>query len=156
MFWSVPEMLITDNEVSFKKSEVMNNVYRLLGIEKKYCSSYHPEGNGEAERKNKVLIHRLQKLVDEFPYRWRNFLSQLQLAVNSAHNRSTGFSAFKLMTGREMRGLEKMVFDVRNTEYYQREAHLANQTYKELRRVFQIAGDNLELSHSRRSRSDKL
>ena len=147
-YWSVPEMLITDNAVSFKKSEVMNNVYRLLGIEKKYCSSYHPEGNGEAERKNKVLIHMLQKLVDDFPSRWKNFLPQLQLAVNSAHNRSTGFSAFKLMTGREMRGLENVVFDVRSTEYFQSEAHLANQTYKELRRVFQIASENLELSHT--------
>ena len=147
-YWSVPEMLITDNAVSFKTSEVMNNVYRLLGIEKKYCSSYHPEGNGEAERKNKVLIHMLQKLVDEFPSRWKNFLPQLQLAVNSAQNRSTGFSAFKLMTGREMRGLENVVFDVRNTEYYMSEAHLANQTYKELRRVFQIASDNLDLSHA--------
>ena len=29
-YWSVPEMLITDNAVSFKTSEVMNNVYRLF------------------------------------------------------------------------------------------------------------------------------
>ena len=145
-YWSVPEMLITDNAVSFKTSEVMNNVYRLLAIDKKYCSSYHPEGNGEAERKNKVLIHKLQKLVDEFPSRWKNILPILQLAVNSAQNRSTGFSAFKLMTGREMRGLENVVFDVRSTEYYQSEANLANQTYKELRRVFQIASDNLDMS----------
>ena len=73
----------------------------------------------------------------DFPSKWKNFLPQLQLAVNSAQNRSTGFSAFKLMTGREMRGLENVVFDVRNTEYYESEAHLANETYKELRRVFQ-------------------
>ena len=78
----------------------------------------------------------LQKLVDEFHSRWKNFLPQLQLAVNSAQNRSTGFSAFKLMTGREMRGLENVVFDVRNTEYYQSESNSANRTYKELRRVF--------------------
>ena len=94
-YWSVPELLITNNAVSFKTSEVMKNVYRLLAIDKKYCSSYHPEGNGEAERKNKVLIHMLQKLVDEFPSRWKNFLPMLQLAVNSAQNRSIGFSAFK-------------------------------------------------------------
>ena len=147
-YWSVPELLITNNAVSFKTSEVMKNVYRLLAIDKKYCSSYHPEGNGEAERKNKVLIHMLQKLVDEFPSRWKNFLPMLQLAVNSAPNRSTGFSAFKLMTWREMRGLENVVFDIRNTEYYQSEAHLVNQTYNELRRVFQIANENLDLSHA--------
>ena len=90
----------------------------------------------------------LQKLVDEFPSRWKNFLPMLQLAVNSAPNRSTGFSAFKLMTWREMRGLENVVFDIRNTEYYQSEAHLVNQTYNELRRVFQIASENLDLSHA--------
>ena len=28
-----------------------------------------------------------------------------------------------------MRGLENVVFDIRNTEYYQSEAHLVNQTY---------------------------
>ena len=34
-YWSVPELLITDNAVSFKTSEVMKNVYRLLAIDKK-------------------------------------------------------------------------------------------------------------------------
>ena len=47
-----------------------------------------------------------------------------------------------------MRGLENVVFDIRNTEYYQSEAHLVNQTYNELRRVFQIASENLDLSHA--------
>jgi hypothetical protein len=147
-YWSVPEILITDNALSFKASEVMNNVYQLLAIDKHYCSPHHPEGNGESERMNKVLLHMLQKLVDEFPQKWKSLLPQLQLAVNGAQNRSTGFSAFKLMTGREMRGLENIIFDVRNTEYYQSEAHLVNETYKELRRVFQIASDNLELTHA--------
>ena len=34
-YWSVPELLITNNAVSFKTSEVMKNVYRLLAIDKK-------------------------------------------------------------------------------------------------------------------------
>ena len=146
--WSVPEILITDNALSFKASEVMNTLYQLLAIEKRYCSPYHPEGNGECERRNKVLLHMLQKLVDEFPQKWKKLLPLLQLAVNGAQNRSTGFSAFKLMTGREMRGLENVIFDIRNTEYYQSEAHLVNETYKEMRKVFQIASENLEVSYS--------
>ena len=48
-----------------------------------------------------------------------------------------------------------VVFDVRNTEYYQSEAHLANQKYKELRRVFQIASDNFELSHTLQKKKKK-
>ena len=146
-YWSVPEILITDNALSFKASEVMNSLYNLLSIEKKYTSPYHPEGNGEAERKNKVLLHMLQKLCDEFP-KWKSMLGILQLAVNSAVNRSTGYSAFKLMTGREMVGLENICFDIRNNEFYQNEDHLVSDTYQNMKRVFEIAGENLELSHA--------
>ena len=93
----------------FKTSEVMNSLYKLLALEKRYCAPYYPAGNGEAERKNKVLLHMLQKLVDEFP-RWKSMLGILQMAVNSAVNRSTGYSAFKLMTGREMMGIRSRTY----------------------------------------------
>jgi hypothetical protein len=145
-YWSVPEILITDNAASFKASEVMNNLYSLLGLEKKFSTPFHPEGNGQVERENKVLLHMLQKLCDDFP-KWKSMLGILQMAVNSAVNRSTGYSAFKLMTGREMRGLENICFDVRNNEYYENEDHLVNATYKEMKKVFEIAGENLDLTH---------
>lgn len=146
-YWSVPEILITDNGASFKASAVMNQLYKLLAIEKRYTTAYHPEGNGECERKNKVLLHLLQKLVDEFPGKWKEKLPLLQLAVNSSVSKSTGYSAFKLMTGREMRGLENIVFDVRNTKFYQSEHHLVDETYREMKKVFKIAADNLDRAH---------
>ena len=40
--------------MSFKKSEVMKKLYELLAIEKRYTTAYHPEGNGDCERKNVV------------------------------------------------------------------------------------------------------
>lgn len=34
-YWSVPELLITDNAVSFKTSEVMKNVYGHVAVGRK-------------------------------------------------------------------------------------------------------------------------
>ena len=145
--WGPPEILISDNAKSFKVAEIMKNLYALLGIEKKYCAPYHPEGNGSAERFNKILLDLLSKLVDERPKTWKTKLPALSLAVNSAVNRSTGYSAYKLMTGREMTELDNIIFDIRNTQYYQSEDHLVCSTYHELKKIFEIAADNLELNH---------
>eukprot|EP00116_Pleurobrachia_bachei_P000433 sb/3460695/ len=145
--WGPPQILVTDNAAAFKTAEVMNALYGLLGIEKKYCAPYHPQGNGIAERFNKVLLHLLQKLVGDNPGQWREALPRLQLAVNSAINRSTGYSAFRLMTGREMTGLDDIIFETRSTKFYESEHHLANEVYQDLRKIFRLASDNLDLTH---------
>ena len=145
--WGPPEILVSDNAKSFKESKIMQHVYKLMGIEKKYSSPYHPEGNGSAERFNRILVDLLSKLVQNKPHTWKTKLPKLSMAVNSAINRSTGYSAFTLMTGREMPGLDNIVFDTRTTEYFQSEDHLVDANYQEMKKIFEIAGDNLELTH---------
>ena len=145
--WGPMEILLSDNAKSFKEAAVMKELYGILGLEKKYTSNYHPEANGESERYNKILIHLLLKLTNDRPNTWKNHLDLLALAVNSGVNRSTGFSPFRLMTGREMPGLDNIVFDAQTTDFYQSEAHLVSHNLKEMRRIFAIASDNLEIYH---------
>ena len=89
---------MSDNAKSFKEAAIMKELYSILGLEKKFTSSYHPQANGATERYNKILLHMLQKLCHLRPHTWKSKLDLLALAVNSAVNRSTSFSPFKLMT----------------------------------------------------------
>ncbi|KYB28419.1 hypothetical protein TcasGA2_TC032556 [Tribolium castaneum] len=66
----------------------------LLGV----VDSAAPKANGQIERVNRVLTPMLAKLTVELN-KWDKSLPQLELVLNNAANRSTGYSPSKLLFG---------------------------------------------------------
>ena len=64
------------------------------------------------------------------------------MSVKSVMNSTTGYSAFRLLTGREMVGQGNLIFDVRNIKFYQ-EHHLVSEIYVEREEVRNQMGDEL-------------
>ena len=97
-----PEKIHHDQGGEFN-SNLFLELHRLSGIKSSRTTPYHPMGDGQVERLNRTLINMLKSLPDVGKANWRKHLPKLAFAYNSTTNKSTGFSPFYLMFGRESR-----------------------------------------------------
>ena len=82
---------------------LFGELHRLSGVDISCTTPYHPQGNGACERMNKTLIGMLRSLADVQKNKWREQLPHLMFAYNSTIHKSTSFSPFYLLFGRESR-----------------------------------------------------
>ena len=68
----VPETLLSDQGANLSLSEIMQDLYKVLGIKKVRTTAYHPACNGalEVERRHKDMVNILKKLVGDSPNVW--------------------------------------------------------------------------------------
>ncbi len=85
-------------------SNLLKQVYQLLGIKSLRTTPYHPQTDGLTERFNQTLKQMLRKFVDETGRDWDQWLPYLLFAYREVPQASTGFSPFELLYGHEVRG----------------------------------------------------
>ena len=86
-------------------SSCMQEVSRLLSINRLTTTPYHPIRNELVERFNGTLKKMLRRLCSEQPRQWHRFINPLLLAYRERLlMEATGFSSFELLYGRTMRG----------------------------------------------------
>ena len=78
-------------------------LHHLTGIKKSNTTPYHPEGDGQCERLNRTIINMLKSIPDQEKKNWKDHLAKLTFAYNSTVNKTTQFSPFFLLFGREPR-----------------------------------------------------
>ena len=61
-----PDVIHTDQGSNFH-SELMQDICRAFMIEKTQTTPYHPQGNGQVERFNRVIADTLSKYCGEKP-----------------------------------------------------------------------------------------
>ena len=93
--FSPPGQLHSDQGKQFE-SELLAEVYKLLGIAKTQTTPYHPQFN-------RTLLNMLATAATEHPFQWQDHLRPLCMAYNSSVNPTTGHSPFFLMFGRQAR-----------------------------------------------------
>ena len=64
-------------------------------------SPYYPQGNGQAEITNRMLLHILSKMVFDYSKNWGFHLPDVLWAYQSSPKTTTGFSPFLLVYGIE-------------------------------------------------------
>ena len=62
-FW-VPNALISNNGLQFD-SKAFRKYCSNLGIKNRYSTLAYPQGNGQSEAVNKVIVNRLKKRLDD-------------------------------------------------------------------------------------------
>ena len=62
--FGVPYTLILDNSLQFD-SKNFRKYCSDLGIKNRYSTQAYPQGNGQAEAINKVIVSRLKKRLDD-------------------------------------------------------------------------------------------
>ena len=96
----VPKRLLSDWGGCFL-SQLMYEVYRLLGVEKLNTTAYHPQTDGLVERMNRTLVEMLSKVAHDDPKTWDLYLPYVLFAYWTSPHDSTQLTPFTLLYGRE-------------------------------------------------------
>ena len=98
--FGIPHKIISDKGTPF----VNKDVHKLLDhrhIKHRKSTPYYPQGNGQAEATNQVLLRILSKMVHEYEGGWSEHLLETLWAYRSSAKTATGFSPFSLVYGTE-------------------------------------------------------
>ncbi|CAC5401380.1 unnamed protein product [Mytilus coruscus] len=93
LFWT--------KEVSFQIRLFKANFIELLEIAKTRTTPYRPSSNGQVERYNTTVLAMIRCYIEKKNRTWDRDLPLLAMALHSTANRNTGFTANKLLLGRE-------------------------------------------------------
>ena len=99
----IPKQIHSDLGTQFV-SDLMKEINRLLGIQPLFNTPYHPMGTGRVERLNSTLKSVLRKLCLMRPKDWDRYLIPTLFSLRELPSDRTGYSAFELLYGRQVRG----------------------------------------------------
>ena len=98
--YGFPTKILHDQGGEFE-NKLFHELKMLSGVKGCHTTPYHPMGNGKAERFNRSLLSMLRTLPESAKSHWKDHLQKVVHAYNSTVCRSTNYSPFYLMFGRE-------------------------------------------------------
>jgi IS30 family transposase len=104
---SLPGSIVSDRDTKFV-GHFWRTLWRKLGIDLFFISSYHPQTDGKTEVVNRSLGNLLRSLVTEHHNQWDQILPQVEIAYNDSPKRSTGNSPFQIVYGMQPRGVSEL------------------------------------------------
>ena len=96
--FGVPHVLISDNGLQFD-SKMFRKYCGELGITNKYSTPAYPQGNGQAETVNKVIVSGLKRRLDDAKGKWVEELPHVLWTYRTTPRRSTGETYFSMTYG---------------------------------------------------------
>ncbi|KAG1141046.1 hypothetical protein G6F37_008149 [Rhizopus arrhizus] len=94
--YGFPRIIQSDNGTEFRNS-LMSHISKNLGIDRRYSTAYHPQGNGSAETSVKIAMNILRKMIKSNGRDWNHYLPIVQLCINKYTKNKTISSPFSLM-----------------------------------------------------------
>ena len=98
--YGLPEKILSDQVQNFE-SQLVADLYMLMGMQKIWTSPYHPQTNGQYEMFNSTLISMLGMLSPEKKSGWKNHIGISVHTYNCTQNSAMGFSPYYLMYRRQ-------------------------------------------------------
>ena len=99
--FGIPQTLISDNGLQFD-SKAFRRYYCDLGIMNRYSTPAYPQGNGQAEVVNKVIVNGLKKRLDDAKGKWMEELSHVLWTYQTISCRSIEETPFSMTYGVEV------------------------------------------------------
>uniref|UniRef100_A0A2N9INK7 Integrase catalytic domain-containing protein n=1 Tax=Fagus sylvatica TaxID=28930 RepID=A0A2N9INK7_FAGSY len=96
--FGIPYKLITDNGTPFINKDV-REVLEHYRVKHRRSTPYYPQGNGQAEATNRMLLRILSKMVFDYGNDWKAHLADVLWAYRSSPKTATGFTPFSLVYG---------------------------------------------------------
>jgi hypothetical protein len=94
----IPKKIISDRGPQFA-ARSMRALYKCLGIDAGLTTAYHPQANGQVERKNQEVEIYLKLFTGKRQDDWADLLPTVEFVINSRLNLATGHTPFELLYG---------------------------------------------------------
>ncbi|XP_058501431.1 LOW QUALITY PROTEIN: uncharacterized protein LOC131469970 [Solea solea] len=101
--YGFPKSIKSDNGTHFKNKDLAK-VEKMLGLQHKFGSVYHPQSQGKVERMNRTVKDKLNKIIATKQTNWLTALPMALMCVRMSLNPRVGYSPFELHTGRSFPG----------------------------------------------------
>lgn len=96
----IPTELLSDRGATFL-SQLLSEVYQLMGMRKVNTTVYHPQTDGLVKRLNRTMTDMLAKTVQKHGTDWDERLPYVLFAYRASLQESTRESPFFLLYGRD-------------------------------------------------------
>ena len=98
----LPTVMVSDTDKIFT-SNIWQELFKLLGIDLRMSSAYHPQTDGQTERVNQCLETYLRCFLHACPAKWSQWLALAEYWYNTSFHSSLGQSPFLVLYGHEPR-----------------------------------------------------
>ena len=141
-------------------SLLFDELHRYAGVKKSNTTPYHPMGDGQVERLNRTAQNMLRAIPENEKRKWKNHLSKLAFTYNSTVNKTTGFSPFYLMFGRNSRLPIDSMFQLEDEVAVKKKTHrkFVEDWKSSMEQAWKIANNNIDKSaaYSKKNYDKKL
>ncbi|KAI5344032.1 hypothetical protein L3X38_011909 [Prunus dulcis] len=90
-----PQSLVTDNGSQFISKQI-TTFFKKFGIKQHLSTPRYPQGNGQAEASNRIILDCLKKRLEDAEGKWVDELPGVLWAYRTTKRRSTGETPFSI------------------------------------------------------------
>ena len=135
--FGIPLKLVVDKG-SEMVSRLIQDSAQVLGIIVEAVSVAHHATNSHAEVSIKLLKGALKKRYVESPASWSDELGFIALTLNASLTKRHEFSPYNTVFGRNPRLPCSALWNIKNTKYYESDAHRSQELFYTIRKIWKI------------------